>query len=628
MRIQHCPATVTSYEEVRYEQDGADIPGEEKMSVICFLLFLLGFSLPAHSDEVLDAIEVTAEKDLSDFHLGSSEKLNPQSFERQNSALLSESLDDVSGVISSQNGGPGSRVSYFIRGTEARHVSFTIDSLKINDPSNTDRQFDSAFLMTPFLKEVTLYKGPQAVLFGSDAMGGLIDMKSRKGENAPETRLSINAGSFGTLDSSLSKDWKKGDEHQGSLTWSSLRTDGISRLNQKRYGAKERDGAHITQLTSSSRHRWAKSWESDFLISFLRGNNELDGVNEDNSQDAARSDQYLIQQKTNHELSSNSAVTLRNGLSRHQREIKTEASGRNSYESNLVQNELTYIKENKHYQFLLGLGHEQEEYLDSSLEKEANLFSTFIQSAIKKDSLKFQMGMRLENHSRYGGFQTGSAGVEYSFASQALSLQYSQGYKAPSLYQLYGPDLFGQQIGYKDLVPERNHSWVGKWSYSLETLSIEASVFRNNLANLITFTNQGFRNQNDFISEGIEFALDGTLGSFRVRPSLTHQSFRNTDGEILRRPNRQYNLKLAYFALEALEFYSNIQFFSERTDISDNGNFVKLNEFETVELGGRIEMGSSSYGILVKNVFDRNYEEVYGYSVMPRSVFLHYGKKF
>lgn len=598
------------------------------MSMICFLLSLLFFSLSAHSNEVLDAIEVTADKDLSDFHLGSSEKLNTQTFERQNSVLLSESLDDVSGVISSQNGGPGGRVSYFIRGTEARHVSFTIDSLKINDPSNTDRQFDSAFLMTPFLKEVTLYKGPQAVLFGSDAMGGLIDMKSRKGENAPETRLSINAGSFGTVDSSLSKDWKRGDEHQGSLTWSSLRTDGISRLNQKRYEAKERDGADITQLTSSSRHRWAKSWESDFLISFLRGNNELDGMAEDNSRDEARGDQYLIQQKTNHEVSSNSAITLRNGLSRHQRKIITEVSGRNSYESNLIQNEFTYNQENNHYQILLGLAHEQEEYLDSSLGKEANLFSTFIQSAFKKDSLKLQIGMRLENHSRYGGFQTGSAGVEYFFGPQAISLQYSQGYKAPSLYQLYGPDLFGQQIGYKELVPERNHSWIGRWSYSLETMSIEASVFRNNLANLITFTNEGFRNQNDFISEGIELGLDGTFGNFRVRPSLVHQSFHETQGEILRRPDRQYNLKLAYFALETLEFYSNIQFFSERMDIADDGDMVKLNEFETVELGARFERGTSSYGVLVKNVFDRNYEEIYGYSVMPRSVFLHYGKKF
>lgn len=598
------------------------------MSMIYFLLFLLCYALSAHSQEVLDAIEVKAEKDLSDFNLGRFEKLNSQTFERQSSALLSESLEDVSGVISSQNGGPGGRVSYFIRGTEARHVSFTIDSLKINDPSNTDRQFDSAFLLTPFLREVTLYKGPQAVLFGSDAMGGLIDMKSRKGENAPETRLNINAGSFGTVDLSLSNDWKKDEDHQGSLTWSSFRTDGISRLNQKRYGAKERDGADITQLTSSSRHRWARSWESDFLISFLRGNNELDGMVEDNSHDEARSDQYLIQQKTNHELNSHSAITLRNGLSRHQRKIDTEASGRNSYESNLFQNELTYNRENKHYQILLGLAHEQEEYLDSSLEKEANLLSTFIQSAFKRDSLKLQIGMRLENHSRYGGFQTGSAGAEYSFGSQSLSLQYSQGYKAPSLYQLYGPDLFGQQIGYKDLVPERNHSWVGQWSYSLETINIEASIFRNNLANLITFTNQGFRNQNDFISEGVELGIDGTFGNLRVRPSLVYQSFKETEGEILRRPNRQYNLKLAYFFLETLEFYSNIQFFSERMDIADDGRIVKLNEFETVEVGARMEMGNSSYGILVKNVFDRNYEEIYGYSVMPRAVFLHYGKKF
>lgn len=590
-----------------------------------WILILFLFIAPPilKAQEFLDAIEVTAEKNLSDFNLGSVEELSAEDLDRQNTALLSESLEEVTGVISSQNGGPGGRVSYFIRGTEARHVSFTIDSLKINDPSNTDRQFDSAFLTTPFLKEVTLYKGPQAVLFGSDALGGLIDMETRKGESAPETRLNINVGSFGTVDSSLSHDWKNGSQHQGTLTWSSFRTDGISRLNEKRFKASERDASDITQLTSSSRHRWKPKWESDFLVSFLRGNSELDEFGSDSSEASSRNDQYLLQQRTQYEINKHSAISLRNGFSRHQRNISALSFGNLSYEGGSLQNELLYNYEKKMYHILLGLAHEQEKFSDTSLEEEANLFSGFIQSALNISSFKFQLGLRLEEHSNFGGFQTGSAGIGYRFKNQQVSLQYSQGYKAPSLFQLYA-EFFGN----RDLVPERNHSWEAKWMSELEGVKLEAALFRNNLANLITFANGRYFNQKSFIAQGVELGADFPFASWRVRPGFVYQEFEDNQEEVLRRPSNQYNVRVVYFPHEAWEIFTFYQAYSERFDEDENQNLVKLNGFETLEVGARILVGNSEYGFQVKNIFDREYEEVYGYSVMPRSIFFHYGRKF
>lgn len=587
--------------------------------ITCTLLF----SQLLKAQELLDTIEVSAEKRLSDFNLGSIEELSAEELDRQSTALLSESLEEINGIISSQNGGPGGRVSYFIRGTEARHVSFTIDNLKINDPSNTDRQFDSAFLTTPFLKEVTLYKGPQAVLFGSDAMGGLIDMKTRKGENAPETRLNINAGSFGTLDTSLSHDWKNKSSHQGTLTWSSFRTDGISRLNKKRFNASEKDASDITQITSSSHHQWKPKWESDFLASFLRGNSEMDEFGSDSSHAQSRNDQYLLQQRTQYEINNYSAISLRNGLSRHERNISALFFGELSYEGDSLQNELIFNHEKEMIHILLGLTHELEKFADTSLEKEVNLLSGFMQSAWKLNSLKFQLGLRLEEHSSFGIFHTGSAGLGYSFSNQQISLQYSQGYKAPSLFQLYASN-FGNQ----DLVPERNHSWEGKWVSHLRGIKLEAALFRNNLANLITFVNGRYFNQKSFITKGVELGADFSFSKWRVRPGFVHQEFQENQEEVLRRPANQYNLRIVYFPKEILEIYTFYQAYSERFDEDENQKLVKLNGFETWEAGARLLLGKSEYGIQLKNIFNRKYEEVYGYSVMPRSIFLHYGRKF
>ncbi|HXH75776.1 MAG TPA: TonB-dependent receptor plug domain-containing protein [Bacteriovoracaceae bacterium] len=570
-----------------------------------------------YAAEELDPVEVTATKELSEFHLGSSQSLQT---ETNSTVLLNGSVDDATGVVSSQNGGPGSRTSYFIRGTEARHVSFTIDNLKLNDPSNTDRQYDAAFLTTPFLRDITLYKGPQAVLFGSDAMGGLVDMRTRKGENAPETRATFNAGSFGTADASLSQDWhsKKG---KGTLTWTSFRTDGISRLNKKRFNAKERDAADITQLTSSSTYSWNQKLETDLLVSFLRGNNELDGFMDDNTHDKSRGDQYLLQQRTHQEVSAHSTISLRNGFSRHQRNLKTLSVGENSFAGDLIQNELLFNFEKGDLKLITGVAIEKEQFEQSGANEYADLNSAFVQTSLKKGSFTWQGGLRADSHSRYGHYYTGSTGLSYEVAESVVALQFSQGFKAPSLYQLYADPLFGAPIGNKDLMPEKNNAVEARWTYGI----LDVAVFRNALSNIITFTNQGYRNQERFVAQGIELAADFKQHSFRLRPSMTMQEFKEEKTPVLRRPTSSLGLDASWFPYESLELFTKIRAFNHRNDIDENGSLVKLHGFETVSLGSKLSWSEHEYGVQVLNLTDREYEEVYAYSIMPRSLFFHYG---
>jgi vitamin B12 transporter len=576
----------------------------------------LALILSTHAQETLETVEVTATKELKDFHLGRSEKIDdPAPF-----ALLGQAIQEAQGVVTSQNGGPGGRVAFFIRGTEARHVLFTLDNLKINDPSNTDRQFDAAFFTSPFLESIVLHKGPQAVLFGSDAMGGVVDMKSRKGEEAPQTRLLLNAGSFGTTDASLSKDWQ-GKSSRGTLTWSSFRTDGISRLNKKRFRAKERDGTELTQLTSSSNHAWSSKTQSDLLVSFLRGQSELDGFIDDNSNDRSFSDQYLLQQKTSHELSSSSAISLRNGLSRHDRRIKTLAAGDNFYAGDLGQHEFLYEQEKGGLRLLIGAALEEEALAQNHERAHADLRSIFVQTSIKLKEAKVQAGLRYEDHSLFGKYQTGSMGLAYG----NFALQWSQGLKAPSLYQLYGLPLFGTPIGNKDLAPEKNNSLEAKWS--LDPI-MEVALFRNSLSDLITFTNQGYINQARFISQGAELSSNFSTSNLRFRPFFTFQDFKQERNTVLRRPTRSMGLDASWFPFEALELFTKVRFYNERKDLGESGTEVKLNGFETVSVGAKYTIGPSEYGVEVVNLANREYEELYGYSVMPRSVFFHFGRRF
>lgn len=601
------------------------------MSLVLILSCLLCFSY-AFADDVhqVEEIQVRAKKKISHFNFYKSETIDSLQLEGEPSGLIAPQLIQIPGVIANQNGGPGGRVSYFMRGTESRHVSFTLDGMKLNDPSNTDRQFDSAFFSVPFLREVEIHKGPQAVLYGSDALGGLIEMTSRKGENSPETRIGFNGGSFGTFDSFISNDWKTNtNESRGTLTAYRFHTDGISRLNKKRFKAKERDASDITQITSASNHKWTSQLDTDFLFSYLRGENELDGATDDNSHDVSKNDQYIAQQKTNLQFSKSTALSLRNGFNRHQRNLDTLTSGKESYEGDLIQNEAIHAFQKDRLHLMSGLATEHEQFENNGVDRSFDLHSVFVQSALKFSHFKIQSGGRAEKHIRYGSFYTGSGGLSYAYAGHLLSLQYSQGYKAPSLYQLYAPPSYGYAIGNSNLVPEVNHSWEGTWNFKQPEFETGITLFQNRLSNLITFsTTQGYLNQSRFIAEGVELSTKIKRKTFHIFTNLTHQEFRKQETVVLRRPLNNLQTGFSVFPTEKSEASLKGRFYSSRKDYDENGNTIKLNGYEVFDLGFRYFFKNIDLGLQIINIMNRPYEELYGYSVMPRSVFFHSGFVF
>ncbi len=580
---------------------------------------LLLFSFGVYADTELELIEVKTEKDIGRFTFVSSYVIPALELENTPVGLVSPALEKVPGLIISQNGGPGGRVSFFIRGTESRHVSFTLDGLKISDTSNTDRQFDAAFLTSPFIKDITVHKGPQAVMYGSDALGGIIELKSRKGENAPETRLSVNAGSFATIESSLSSDWKT-KNNNGTLTVSRFHTDGISRINKKRYNAKERDATDITQLTSSSEHRWAAKIQTDFLASYLHGKAEQDGFTSDNNNDLSRNDQYLLQQKTSFEINDSQGISLRNGFNRHQRHNESLSSNSEFFNGELSQNEVVHRLEAGSFGLLSGVATEHESTKAMALDRSFDLHSLFLQSSFQQEKFKFHAGVRSEKHTKYGSFYTGSAGIAFG----GLSLQYSQGYKAPSLYQLYAPDSFGSPVGNPDLVPETSHSLEASWKTISDIHETGITFFQNRLSNQFTYSfTQGYLNQQRFIVEGIE--LFGKIGipEAILSASFTHQQFKEEETSVLRRPYNSAQVGFSYFPQETVETNITTRWFSSRKDFS-----AKLNGYEVVDLSIRKNWEKDDVALTLKNILNREYEDVYGFSVIPRSIFAHYGHRF
>jgi vitamin B12 transporter len=129
--------------------------------------------------------------------------ITAQDIETQQFRSVPEALSTVPGLNVIQSGGPGGQTSVFMRGTNSNHTKVLIDGIDVGDPSNSNGAFDYAHLLTSDIEQIEVLRGPQSGLYGSDAIGGVISIITRKGDGPPRATASIETGSFGTFNQAV-----------------------------------------------------------------------------------------------------------------------------------------------------------------------------------------------------------------------------------------------------------------------------------------------------------------------------------------------------------------------------------------------------------------------------------------
>jgi vitamin B12 transporter len=112
---------------------------------------------------------------------------------------ISDALKDVPGLNVVQTGGPGGVTSVFIRGTNSNHTKVLIDGIDVSDPSNSTGAFDFGQLLTPDIERIEVLRGPQSGLYGSDAIGGVINIITRSGSGPMKLQAGLEGGNFETF---------------------------------------------------------------------------------------------------------------------------------------------------------------------------------------------------------------------------------------------------------------------------------------------------------------------------------------------------------------------------------------------------------------------------------------------
>ena len=125
--------------------------------------------------------------------------LTAQDLEREQRRTVPDALQQVPGLNVVQAGGPGGQTSVFLRGSNSNHVKVLIDGIEVSDPSTPGRVFDFGHLLTNDIERIVVLRGPQSGFYGSDAIGGVISIITKKGEGPPKLTVTTEGGSYGTF---------------------------------------------------------------------------------------------------------------------------------------------------------------------------------------------------------------------------------------------------------------------------------------------------------------------------------------------------------------------------------------------------------------------------------------------
>jgi vitamin B12 transporter len=604
---------------------------------------------------------------------------------KTNPATVLDALRQSPGVSFASNGGVGASSFVSLRGAETRHTLVLIDGIRVGDPTSTGGEFDFANLVVTDIDRIEVLRGPQSALYGSDAIGGVINIITRKGRGEPTASLQIEGGSYKTASVRAAVSGGTRD-FSYAFALSGLSTAGYSAYGARigglqGFGPFDRDGNQ--RLAGTARFSWRpvdaieiegglyagrqkggydaafsgftyrpdtpSKQEGRLATAYLRGKfTAFDGLLENQVTVSGSRTERVLNDVQRYDLSNGFGPPL--GL----------VEERNRYG---FTGERTGIE----YQGTLNLGAYGRTIFGGGLEREkatfyniaiANSFQTDTRDRYARDAssafllhqvtlldrLDLSAGGRIDKVDGVKAFNTGrfTAAWRITETGTKLRASFGTGAKAPSLYQqfsIYGP----QRAGEPALRPEYS---VGGDVGIDQTLfdgrmTVSVTLFANRIRDLISFDgNRGtlgfFGPIGQYINvarartQGVEVSADANVidGLLRVRGTYTYLDARDakTDLKLARRPEHQgrVGLMITPFAgtsFAGLSIEPSVVMVGER--FSSPGEKLKLSPYARFDLLASYKINSNvEIYARGENLTNARYQEVATYGTAGRSAYL------
>ena len=580
--------------------------------------------------------------------------IDRQTIEQRQTVALADLLATTPGVTVSRNGGLGGVTAVRIRGAEGEQTLTLIDGVRVNDPTSPGGAFDFANLLTGSIDRVEVLRGPNSVPWGSQAIGGVVNVITMRPEEGLQARANVE---YGRYDSWFANGGVSGSNGivSGAFNAGYLKTDGFSAAA----AGKEPDGYRQFGATGRLEVALASNVKLDLRGYYADSRVDLDGY---------PAPLYVLgdtpQYSTTREFYGYAGLNADFlGGRFHNRVAFTLADiNRDNFAApNAAAPSSLYRGRSQRYEYqgdlrvidavrvVAGAEYEETRYRDSTAlhatRNTTGIYGEVIVTPVER--LTATGGVRYVDDSKFGHHWVWDANAAYALPTNTtLRASYAEGFKAPTLYQLNAP-FYGNQ----DLKPETAQSY---------DVGVEQKLLGNRIVASLTWFHRVTTSQIDFHSctageiadtasrcyqqlfggyyfnmdrtraQGIEFALDLrptdrlTLGanySFIDAKDRTPGAA-TFDRPLLRRPRQTLSASIDWRTPLDLSVGATVQNVGATTDYDSYGNIVPLKNYTLLGLRAEMPIGKhfSVYG-RIDNLFDERYALAAEYGVPGRAAY-------
>jgi vitamin B12 transporter len=561
--------------------------------------------------------------------------------EQKQDRTLPDLLADVPGLNVVQTGSPGGTTSVYIRGANANHTKVFIDGIDVGDPSSPDGSFDFSQILASDIDRVEVLRGPQSGLYGSDAIGGVINIVTKIGSGPPQFRGSIEGGSFSTFNQTAGVRGSQGrftyafdfaHFHSGDtdVTPSGLVPPGRP-VNPDYYDNKTLStklGARLTDnldfgLVARLVDTELNSTSDDFLgpegAPSYSDNHELftrgfaHWVLFDGAFDETVGLAYTGYQRRFLDPNPQDLAFGNDPATYHGSRTKLDWQGN--------------IKLGTGEVLVLGAEHELDRLNDSgplSAHVTNDAGYAELQSSVG-DRFFNALNLRYDDNGAFGGHTTFRESPAYLIPETGTRLKASigTGFKAPTLDELYDNYPAFDFFANPNLRPETSLGYDAGFEQSLFDKQVEfgSTYFHNNIANLISINETGtsYENIGRATTYGAENFLTykpWTVLVLRADYTYTMAMDDILNEELLRRPKHKASLNATWQATTALSLSATVLYVGSWIDINRSGSESGLRAapYTLVNLAGSYDLGRGlSLFARIDNLLDRRYQDPIGF---------------
>lgn len=520
----------------------------------------------ANSAVSLDEIVVTATRtpQPKESVIADVTVINSDTIQRSGQTTLVELLQLQAGVEVSNNGGPGKTSNIFIRGTNSSHVLVLVDGLRSQSATTGTTTFENIPLN--LIDRIEIVRGPATSLYGQDAIGGVIQIFTKKGNNIPAFYANVGYGSYETkiANAGFSGNWY---DTQLSLNVGTQDIGGFSAFKTKQSTVKDDDGYRNTSVNFNLNHTFVAG--HDVGINFLNSDGKTEFDNRFNST-AFNSKSFINQQAamaySKNKISDVWFSNLKLGFTKDNLKSYDEFGAPGFDRFDTKQSQFNWQNDISLPVGTLTLMYDRlEEKVESNTEfnKTKRINEGYVASYVATiQPHTFQFSAREDHNSSFGNQFTGGIGYGYSFGDGwRATASYGTAFKAPSFNDLYFPDSFGSATSNPNLVPEKSENIETSLRYQNKRSNLSVTLYENKVRNLIALDDNFVPfNASQATLRGITLAASHQLEAWNFMGSLDIQSPRMDESEnlLVRRANRNAKLNIAYhldnwrFAVEML----------------------------------------------------------------------------